>query len=89
MVFAPWWRTATGRNVMAVMGSMAAAFSYFSWAIAIGGIPPGFDAMRALLFLGIALAVGWRTLIFINHHIRPALRRNPKEGNRNEMEDVR
>lgn len=86
---APWWKTTTGRNIMAVMGAMAVAFGYFSWAISVGGIPPGFDIVRAFIFAGIALAVGWRTVIFIRHHLLPSLRGNPKEDNDNELEDAR
>lgn len=85
LVFAPWWKTTAGRNIMAVMGSVAVAFGYFSWAIAVGGIPPGFDAVRALIFAGIASAIGWRTLIFIRHHLLPSLR----ERNKDELEDAR
>lgn len=66
---APWWRTATGRNIMAVMGSMAIAFGYFSWAIWNGGVPAGFHPMRALIFIAIALAVGWRIVIFVRHQL--------------------
>lgn len=86
-MFAPWWRTMAGRNIMAVMGSVALAFAYFSWAIAIGGIPPGFWPMRALLFFGIALAVGWRIVIFVRYQIiRP---RKAGEERKNELEDAR
>lgn len=87
---APWWKTVAGRNIMSVMGTMALAFSYFTWAIAVGGIPPGFDTIRALLFIGIALAVGWRTVIFIRHHLLRSLREPDGEGdNKNELEDAR
>lgn len=83
LLFAPWWKTTTGQNIMAVMGSMALAFSYFSWAINIGGIPEGFHIMRALLFALIGASVGWRTVIFIRQHLIPSLR-----GERN-VENVR
>jgi hypothetical protein len=86
---APWWETSTGRNVMAVMGSVALAFSYFSWAIAVGGIPPGFDAVRALLFLGIAAAIGWRTVIFIKAHLLRSLRGPEPKGDNRNVENVR
>ena len=42
LLFAPWWKTVGGRNIMAVMGSVALAFAYFAWAIASKGIPAGF-----------------------------------------------
>lgn len=72
---------------MAVMGSVAAAFAYFSWAIAIGHVPPGFWPMRALLFMGIALAVSWRIVIFIRHQIIRS--RKAGEERKNELEDAR
>jgi hypothetical protein len=87
-LFAPWWSTMAGRNIMAVMGSVALAFAYFSWAIALGHVPPGFWPMRALLFFGIALAVGWRILIFIRYQIiRP--RKAGKKERTDELEDAR
>lgn len=86
---APWWETHTGRNIIAVMGSVAMAFSYFSWAIAVGGIPPGFDATRAFLFMSIGLAIGWRTVIFIRVHLLRSLRGDPKGDNKNELENSR
>lgn len=92
LLFAPWWKTTAGRNIMSVMGSVALAFGYFCWAIASDGIPPGFDVMRALLFMGIAAAIGWRTVIFIRHHLIRSLserRRNPLEDNGNELENAR
>lgn len=85
MLFAPWRSTSTGRNIMAVMGSVALAFGYFSWAIAVGGIPPGFDVMRALLFTFVALSIGWRTVILIRHHIIRSLRGEKQD----ELEDSR
>ena len=80
LLFAPWRSTAAGRNIMAVMGSVALAFGYFTWAIAIGGIPPGFHPVRALLFMSIAAAIGWRTVIFIRHHILRSLREPDRKG---------
>jgi drug/metabolite transporter (DMT)-like permease len=65
LVFAPWWKTPTGRNIMAVMGSMALALGYFAWAIAVKRVPPGFFPIRAILFTGIALAIGWRVWMLI------------------------
>jgi len=89
LIFAPWWKTSAGRNIMAVMGVLALAFGYFSWAIAIGGPPPAFLPMRALLFIGIALAVSWRTLLFIRHHVVRSLRERARERMGNELEDAR
>jgi hypothetical protein len=86
---APWWETVAGRNIIAVMGSVALAFGYFSWAISVGGIPPGFDMTRALLFIGIGAAIGWRTVIFIRVHLLRSLRGDPKGDNKNELENSR
>jgi hypothetical protein len=79
LLFAPWWKNIAGRNIMAVMGSVALTFAYFSWAIAYGGIPAGFDATRAFLFFAVGAAIGWRTLIFIKHHVIRSLRKAPEE----------
>jgi hypothetical protein len=62
---APWWKSPTGRNIMAVMGSMALALGYFAWVIAAHGVPPGFYPVRAILFTGIALAIGWRVVLLV------------------------
>lgn len=86
-VTAPWWRTVTGRNIMAVMGSMAVAFGYFTWVISMGHIPPGFMPMRALIFIAIGLSIGWRTVIFIRHHIIRSLRAGKEREH--ELEDSR
>lgn len=66
---APWWTTTTGRNIMAVMGSMALALGYFAWVIVAGGVPPGFYPVRAILFTGIALSIGWRVWLLIKNQI--------------------
>ncbi len=85
LTIAPWWETSTGRNIMAVMGTVAIAFGYFAWVILAGGVPDGFYPVRALLFTGIALSISWRVWMLI----RVQLRRKPKEGNRNEPQDAR
>lgn len=83
LLFAPWWTTTTGRNIMAVMGSVALAFGYFTWVIAKGGLPAGFYPMRAAIFSFIALAIGWRVVILIRHQVVPVLRRMRRgEGER-------
>lgn len=89
LFFAPWWKTSAGRNIMAVMGILALAFGYFAWAIANDGPPPGFLPMRALLFIGIALSVSWRTMLFIRHHVVRSLRGRARERMGNELEDAR
>jgi hypothetical protein len=74
LIFASWWKTLAGRNIMAVMGSVALAFGYFTWAIASDGVPVGFHPIRALLFAAIALSVSWRVWILIRVHIIPSFR---------------
>lgn len=85
LISAPWWRTETGRNIMAVMGSLGFAMGYFAWVIARGGVPGGFWPIRALIFSAIALAILWRVTLLV----RTQWLRKPKEGNRNELEDAR
>lgn len=84
LFFAPWWRSETGRNIMAVMGSVALAFVYFAWVIALGGVPHAFYPIRALLFCGIASAVSWRVWILVRRHIIPSLK-----GVKADVEDAR
>lgn len=84
--FAPWWKTPAGRNIMAVMGTMAVAFAYFSWVILTGQVPT--STVRALLFIGIAASVTWRTVLFIKHHVLRSLRSQQKEI-QHELEDAR
>jgi hypothetical protein len=88
LVTASWWKTLAGRNIMAVMGSMALSFAYFTWAIATGGIPSGFHPMRALLFASVAISVGWRVWILVRIHIIPGLR-DRKRGEKNESQNAR
>jgi hypothetical protein len=69
LFLAPWYRTATGRNIMAVMGSLAAALAYFAWVIANKGVPAGFYPARALLFTALFAAVAWRLWLFVRHQL--------------------
>ena len=85
-VAAPWWRNLAGRNIMAVMGSVALAFVYFAWVISQGGVPGNFYPIRALLFTGIFLSIGWRVLLLIKHQILDVLRRKRAK---HELEDQR
>lgn len=89
LVSAPWWESVAGRNIMSVMGSVAVAFGYFAWAIASGGIPTGFHQTRALLFTGIALAIGWRVVILVRFHILRSLRKAPRQEDQDDLEDAR
>lgn len=65
LTIAPWWKTLTGRNIMAVMGSMAATLIYFAFAIRNKGVSPGYYPVRALLFTAMFLSVGWRIAILV------------------------
>ncbi len=86
--FVPWWKTVGGRNIMAVMGSVALTFGYFAWAIWQGKVPVGYHPVRAVLFTFVALSIGWRVSILVRYHILASLRRNPKEGS-DELENAR
>lgn len=86
LLIAPWWKTQTGRNIMAVMGAIALALGYFAWVIARGGVPHGFFPVRAVLFSGIALAISWRVGLLIRNQYQ--LLRKPKEGKQNDLEDA-
>ena len=88
LIFAPWWKTETGRNIMAVMGSMAITFGYFAWVISLGHLPAGFMPVRAILFNAVAVSIVWRTVMLIRSHIIPSLRRTGKER-KDELEDSR
>lgn len=68
-LLSPWWRTETGRNIMAVMGSLAVTAVYFSLAIRQGGVPWGFFPIRFFLFTSLALAVGWRVVLFVRRQL--------------------
>lgn len=87
LALAPWWKTIAGRNIMTVMGSLAVALAYFTWVIVNGGVPHYFWPTRALLFTGLAAGIGWRTVIFIRHHIIRSLR--DRGGDKNELENSR
>jgi hypothetical protein len=83
---APWWRSLAGRNIMAVMGTVAVAFGYFAWVIFQGGVPGYFFPVRFFLFLGIFLSIGWRVLILVRRQIFDVLRERKL---RHELEDQR
>jgi hypothetical protein len=65
----PWWRSATGRNIMAVMGSLALASVYFAFAVALGRAPFHLHAARFVLFGSLFLAITWRVIIFIREQL--------------------
>lgn len=81
MFLSPWWKTPAGRNIMAVMGSLAVSLVYFTWAVNAGGIPPFFWPIRAMLFTGILLAIGHRIILFLRAHV---LARRARKENRHE-----
>lgn len=77
-VLSPWWKTATGRNIMFLMSMIAAITGYFAWAINQDGeLPHGFYPVRFGLFAGLATAIGWRVVIFVRAQV---LARRSKEG---------
>lgn len=82
---APWWRTETGRNIMAVMGVLAMALGYFGWIIARGAIPEGFYPIRFTIFAVLGLVIGQRLIIFVKRQI--LARRSEEDPN--ELEDAR
>lgn len=78
LLIAPWYKTATGRNIMAVMASMAGILVYFTWAIWHGSpLPFGFYPMRAVLFTALGLSLVWRVIILVRAQL--AARRVGKE----------
>jgi len=82
MVLSPWWRTAAGRNIMAVMGALGAGLVYFGWIVLRGGVPAGFWPARALLFTAMFLAIGWRVVLFIREHVLARWKEQESERNR-------
>lgn len=82
-LLSPWWKTETGRNIMAVMGSLALTAAYFSLAISQGGVPWGFYPIRFLLFSSLLLAVGWRLVLFVRAQLlaRSDKTEKKEEGN--------
>lgn len=76
LVLSPWWKTETGRNIMAVMGSLASTLAYFTVAVWMGHTPFAFYQARFFLFLVLALAIGWRVVLFVRAQL---LNRSNKE----------
>ena len=68
-LFSPWRQTEVGRNIMAVMASLAATTAYFSLAVILGGVPWGFYQIRFFLFTACFLAVAWRVMILVRRQI--------------------
>jgi len=84
LVLSPWWKTPAGRNIMAVMGILAAMAIYFAWVIHRGGVPTGFWPARAILFTAFAAAISWRVVIFVRAQV--LARQNEKEKQDHETE---
>lgn len=63
-VLAPWYRSATGRNIMFVMATLAGAMCYFAVAIAFG-VAPGIWPVRAILFTLLFSAITWRIVLLL------------------------
>lgn len=76
LTLSPWWKTQTGRNIMALMGSLALSAGYFTWAIVRQGVPPWFYPIRFFLFTSLFLAIGWRVVIFVRAQL--LVRHRPK-----------
>lgn len=66
-VLSPWWRTEAGRNIMAVMASLAAIGAWGSYVnlLADPRSAPLFYPTRFFLFSGLTLAIGWRIVILV------------------------
>lgn len=77
-VLSPWWRTEAGRNIMAVMGSLAVIGLWGSYLLAAGGRGVWFYPVRFFMFTGLALALAWRVVMFV----RVQVIRRRKEDNR-------
>lgn len=86
---APWYRTETGRNIMSVMGVLAASLCYFGWAVSRGGIPNGFYPVRATLFAAMLLVIGRRVALFVKNQLFVRRAADKKGKADHEMEDTR
>lgn len=85
LFLSPWWKTSTGRNIMALMGTLAASSCYFAWVIARGGVPAGFYPIRFMLFTGLFLAIAWRVVIFVRAQLLARVRPKGDENERNQV----
>jgi hypothetical protein len=85
MLLSPWWKTPTGRNIMALMGALAASACYFAWVIHQEGVPPRFYPIRFVLFTALFLAIAWRVVLFVRAQL---LERFRPKGDENEGNQV-
>jgi hypothetical protein len=64
-LLAPWWRSAEGRNIMGVMGTLFVGLGYYGWAVSQGGTPEGAYPIRALLFTALTAFLAQRIFVLI------------------------
>jgi hypothetical protein len=76
---APWYRTAEGRNIMGVMGTLFIGLAYYGWAVSQGGTPEGAYPTRAAIFLALVLFLAQRVIVLIRAQI--VHRRNREVSN--------
>ena len=77
LFLAPWYRTQAGRNIMAVMGSLACLVVYFAAAIAVGKAPAAYE-VRAIGFVALCLAITWRVRILVKEQLLARRERKDK-----------
>lgn len=78
LVLSPWWKREAGRNIMAMMATLAIIGAYGSYTMLTDRRPPAFYQIRFSLFFLMAVIVGWRVIIFIKEQI--IVRKDRKEG---------
>lgn len=101
----PWYRTQMGRNIMTLMGALAAIGIYGiyanylsrkadpdAYAAAVRAAraihyPLGFWQIRFFLFAVLAIAVGWRIMIFVKYQI--LARRETRAVKKEQNHDLR
>lgn len=64
-IFSPWWLSETGRNIMAVMASLAIIGAYATTIRLMEHKPPLYAETRFALFALLAASVGKRIILFV------------------------
>ena len=74
-IWAPWWRTEIGRNIMTFTLSVAALLLVAVLQVVFG---PGwwFETARLLAMVGLSAAVWWRLVMFLRVQLRGEERRH-------------
>lgn len=67
----PWWRTEVGRNIMAIMASLAAMGLYASLIDLTGINPPLYAETRFVILALLAWSVGKLIILFIREQLMP------------------